>query len=77
MGYRLQGLTLSWRRKDESENLGGKKKFKNGERKNNFEVDKVRRKKYVIWNHKDSDLIHVDPNHTNSNQPIPDNSTNT
>ena len=28
------------------------------------------------WNQKDSDYIHVDPNYTNSNEPIPDYLTN-
>ena len=37
---------------------------------------KIRRKNAVIWNHKDSDSIHVDPNHTILNQTIPDDSTN-
>ena len=30
----------------------------------------------MIWNNKDSDSIHVDPNHTEPNQPIPDNPKN-
>ena len=50
--------------------------LENTERKNNVEVGKVGRKNSVIWNHRDSDLIDVDPNHTNSNQPIPNDSTN-
>ena len=50
--------------------------FENTERENNFEVEKVGRKTSVIWNHKYSDSIHVDLNHTNSNKPIPENSTN-
>ena len=54
----------------ESENLGGNKLFENVECKNNFEIGNVGRKNSVIWNHKESDLIHVDPNHTNLNQPI-------
>ena len=45
-------------------------------RKNDFEVEKVGRKNSVIWNHKDSKSIHVDPNHTKSNQSIQDNLTN-
>ena len=62
--------------KRESENLGGNKTFENVDRENNLEVGKVGRKIYVIWNHKDSESIHFDPNHTNSNQRIPDNLTN-
>ena len=66
---------LRWQssEKGESGNLGGKKteilsakiisKFKIGQ-------------KSIIWNHKDYNSIHVDPNHANSNQPIPDNLTN-
>ena len=42
----------------------------------NIEVEKVGRKNSVIWNHKDSDSIHVDPNHTKSNQTIPDDKKN-
>ena len=38
-------------------------------------VEKVGRKNSVIWDHKDSYSIHVDPNHTNLNQPITANST--
>ena len=50
-----------------------------------FEVEKVGRKNSINWNHTDSivnwnrkysDSIHVDPNHTNWNQPIPSDSTN-
>ena len=48
----------------ESSNLRGNGSFKNDEHENNFKIEKVRRKKSVIWNHKDSDLIHVDTNHT-------------
>ena len=40
--------------------------FKNTERENNSEVEKVGRKNSVIWDHKYSDSIHVDLNHTNS-----------
>ena len=47
--------------------------FKNDERKNIFEVEKVGRKNSVIWDHKDSDSIHANPDHTNSNQLIPEN----
>ena len=59
--------------------------FKNAERENNFEVEKVGHGNSVNWNHthsilnwnkKYSDLIHVDLNRTNSIQPIPDDSTN-
>ena len=48
----------------------------NSERGNNFEVEKVGRKNSVIWDHKDSDSIHVNPNHVKSNQLIPADSTN-
>ena len=69
--------------KIESENLLEKlrvnKTFKIAERKNNFEAENVGRKisvnlnhnKLILnWSKKYSDLIHVDPNHTNLNQPI-------
>ena len=49
----------------ESENLGGNKFFEKTERENISEVEKVGRKNSVILNHKYSDLIHVDQNHTN------------
>ena len=63
------------------ENIRGKKCFKNAERKKNSEVEKFGQESDVNWNHtdlilncnqKDSDSIHVDMNHTNSNQSIPD-----
>ena len=41
--------------------------FENSGRKNDFEVEKVGHKNYVIWNCKDSDSIPVDPNHSDSN----------
>ena len=44
--------------------------FKNDERKNNSKVEKVGCKNSVNWNHKDSDLIHVDQDHIKSNQHI-------
>ena len=59
----------------ESENLGGNNFFEKTERENISEVEKVGRKNSVILNHKYSDSIHVDQNHTNSNQPITYNST--
>ena len=62
--------------KSESENLGGNRIFENAEHKNNFEVEKVGRKNSAIWNHKDSNSIDVDPNHTNLNQHITADSTN-
>ena len=37
---------------------------------------KVGRKNSVIYNHKSSNLVHIDPNHTDLNQPIPENLTN-
>ena len=76
-------LDISYRRslwhgtaKSESENPGGNRIFENDERKNNFEFKKDGHKNSAIWNHKDSDLIHIDPNHTESNQPIPDDFSN-
>ena len=62
--------------KSEFKNLGGNQNFENSERKNNFEVEKVGRKNYGIWNHKYSISIRVDKNHTDSNQPIPGDLTN-
>ena len=58
--------------KSEIKILGGNKTFKNADHENNFEVEKVDRKNSIILNHKYSDSIHVDPNHTDSNQLIPD-----
>ena len=61
------------------ENFRGNNIFKNSERKNNSEVGNFGCKNSVHWNHtnlilnwnqKYSDLIHVDPNHTDLNQPI-------
>ena len=52
------------------------KNFENAERENNFIVEKVWRENYLIWNHKDSDSIHIDLNYTNSNKPITDDLTN-
>ena len=65
-----------WHGAAKSENLGGNKIFENAECENNFKVEKVGPKHSVIFNHKDSNWIHVDPNHTTPNQPIPSNSTN-
>ena len=59
----------------ESKYLRGNKIFENAERNNNFEVEKVGCKNSVIWNHKYSDSIHVDQNHTNFNLPVPYDST--
>ena len=69
IGYILQGLAIAW---------CSKKRKRKPWRQNNFGISewKVGHKSSVIWNHKDSDLIHVDPNHTNLNQPIPYYSTN-
>ena len=58
--------------KSEIKILGGNKTFKNADHENNFEVEKVDRKNSIILNHKYSDSIHVDPNHTDSNQLIPE-----
>ena len=62
--------------KGESEKLGGNKFFEDAERENNFEVEKVGRQNYVIWNHKDSKSTHFDTNQTNYNQPITSDFTN-
>ena len=56
--------------KNYSETLEAETFFENTERKNNFQVEKVGRKNSVIWNHKDSDLIHIDPSHIELDQPI-------
>ena len=67
------------------ENLGDNKIYNNAESKNDSKVEKVGHQNYVNWNLTDliinwnpkySDSIHVDPNHTSSNQPIPANSEN-
>ena len=59
--------------------------MKSAERKHNFKAEIVGRKNSVNWNHTElilncnqsnSDLIHVDPNHTDSNQTIQSDSTN-
>ena len=63
-------------RKFGSENLGGKTIFENAEHKMYFEVEIFGRKNSVVWNHKYSDSIHVDPNHVDSNQFITANLTN-
>ena len=85
-----RGFTWHGKMKSESENivknLKRRKMFKNTKRKNNSEVEKVGRKKYLIWNHtnlilnwnkKVSKMIHVDTNNTEPNQPITTDSTNT
>ena len=56
--------------------LEEKNVYENAEHKNIFQAEKVGCKNSVIWNHKYSDLIHVDPNHTNLNQPIQSDLTN-
>ena len=70
--------SLAWHgvAKSEIENLGGNNIFEKSERKNNFEVDKVVSKNSVIYNHKDSISVHVDPNHSDLNKLFPDDSTN-
>ena len=50
--------------KFESENLRGNKSFEYAERKNISKVEKVGHRNSVILNHKYSDSIHLDPNHT-------------
>ena len=60
--------------KSKSENTGGNSIFKNSERGNNFEVEKVGRKNSVILNHVDSNHTnsnHVNSNHYESNQLVP------
>ena len=71
--------SFSWNgaAKRKSENLGGNNIFENAERENNFEVEKVRRKNSIIPNHKYSDLIHVNLNNDDSDQPIPADLTKT
>ena len=68
-----------------AENLRDNKFSKNTERENNLIVEEVGRKNSVNWNHTDlipnwnqkySGSIHIYPNHTKSNQPIPANPTN-
>ena len=59
---------MTMRRKNESENTGGDRIFKNFGSENNFEVEKVGRKKSVILNRVNSNNINTDPNHINSNQ---------
>ena len=71
-----RGSTWHGVAKTEIENLGGNKIFESAQRGNNFEVEKVGRENSVIWNKKDSNSIHVDPDCTKSNQPIRANSTN-
>ena len=68
----------SWRSaaETESEHLGGNKIFENAKSGNIFEVGNSGRKNSVIWNHKDSNSIHTDKNHTNSNKIIPYDYTN-
>ena len=67
------------------ENLRGDNIFKNSERENNSEVEKLgtkfcklesHRLSIINWNKKYYDLINVDPNHTNSNQLNPSDLTN-
>ena len=42
----------------------------------NNKIEKVGRKNPEIWDHKYSNLVHVDLNHTEYNQSIPDDLTN-
>ena len=67
------------------ENLRDKIIFRNANRENNFNDEKVGFGNSVYWNYtnlilnwsqKDSDSYHLDPNCTDSNQPIPANSIN-
>ena len=57
--------------KSESKNLGSNKIFKIAESKNIFEVENVGHKNSIFWNHKDSEMIQVDPNYTELNKLIP------
>ena len=59
----------------ESENSEGERIFKNYGHENNFEVEEVGRKNFIIFNHVHSNHIktnsnHVDLNHANSNRLI-------
>ena len=74
-GLDHRGFPWHGSEKSEIKNLGGNEIFENTERKNDCVVEKLGRENYVIWYNKDSDSIHVDPNHTNSNQTIPANFT--
>ena len=56
--------------KSGNEKLLGNTIFEHAERKNSFEVERVGRKNYVIWNYKYSESIQVDLNRNKSNQPI-------
>ena len=71
-----RGLLWQGADKIESENHGGNNISENAERKNSFGVEKVGHKNLVIWYHKDWDSVKIDPNHDNSNQLIPADSTN-
>ena len=84
-----KGLTCHGTIKSESKNLfeklRGNNIFKNVQHENNFKVENVGCKNSVNWNHIESILywnqeysnsIHIDPNHTDSNQLNADNSTN-
>ena len=66
---------MAWRRKKLKWNLGGNKCFENSSAEIIFKL-KVGHENSVIWYHKYSNLIHVDQNHDNSYQPIPDDLTN-
>ena len=70
--------SASWHgaEKNESENFGGNNIFENDERKDDFKVERAGCRNSVICYYKDSDSIHVIPNHSGSNQLIPDDLTN-
>ena len=51
--------------KSESKHPGYNIIFENAERENNFEVEKVGRKRSVIFNHVDSNHINTNSNHSN------------
>ena len=51
-GYRISSTEDCCGMASKSENLEGRHLFRNAERKNNFEKEKVGRKNSVIWYHK-------------------------
>ena len=71
-----RGLLCNGAMESESEKVIGNKFFENDERENYFKVENIGRKSSVSWNHRYFDLIHVGVNHTDSNIPLPADSTN-
>ena len=76
-GYHVQGISVTFINKQWKLRPWRQQKFRKYWAQNNFEVEKVWRENDVICNHKDSESIHVHPNHTSLNQPSPDDSANT